>query len=126
MTTIVREVNALYGSYLNNKTISRYVRAGLVGVSPLKQGPVGDFPKPIYDALKGAYSTYLKLEQAESIKQSHTGKLTKKVNKCVNKAGFQKTRDDLARKLKRDTAHEFEAGKGNVQESRRVMWTVDN
>jgi len=46
------------------------------------------------------------------------------VNACVNKAGFNKTRDDLAQKLQKDAANQFKVGKANVVEQRRVMRTT--
>ena len=121
---IVKAMNKCYKSTITAKTAGWYVRKGLIGVSPLKKGPVGDFPKAIYNALKGAYSTYLKLEQAESKKQSGLKQMTKLVNKVVNAAGHQRTRDDLTKRLRRDTANEFEVGKANITEYRRVMWTT--
>jgi hypothetical protein len=43
----------------------------------------------IYDALKGAMSTYLKLEQAASKNQSTIKQLSLLVNaSCVNKGGY--------------------------------------
>ena len=42
----------------------------------------------------------------------------------MNKGGFSKTREDLTRKLQRDTANQFEVGKANVVEQRRVLWTT--
>ena len=121
---IVQLANTTFGSNLNAKTVARYVRDGRVGESPMKRGPIGDFSKPVYSALKGAFSTYLKLEQAESKKQSTLKKLSVLVNGCVNKAGFAKKCDTLARKLQRDTADQFEVGKANVMEQRRVQWTT--
>ena len=121
---IVKATNQRYNSTITSKSAGRYVRRGMIGQSPLKKGPIGDFPKPVYNALKGAYSTYLKLEQAESKKQSGLKQMTKLVNKVVNAAGFNKTRDDLTKKLRRDTANEFEVGKANVTEYRRVQWTT--
>jgi hypothetical protein len=97
----------------------------LIGVSPIKRGPIGDIPPLMYNALKGAFVTYLKLEQAGSKKQSTIKDLAKLVNGCVNKVGFsKKKRDDLTRKLKRETADEFAVGKANVMEQRRLMWTT--
>lgn len=91
---IVAATNKQFKSDISTSTVGRYVRRGLIGASPLKTGPVGHFPKSIYDALKGCYITFLKLEQAESKKQSSTKKFATLVNATVNKAGFQKTRDD--------------------------------
>lgn len=121
---IVKETNASMKSNLSRKTVARYVREGWIGTSPLKQGPVGDFPKRIYFSLKGAYASYLKLEQAESKKQSSIKVMSRLVNACVNKAGFTKKRDDLTRKLQRDTAEQFVVAKANVVEYRRMMWTT--
>ena len=94
---------------------------GIIGQSPLKRGPVGPFPKPIFASLKGAFVTYLKLEQAHSRKQLNIKQMSKLVNATVNKAGFEKTCDDLTRKLQRETADQFEVGKANVVEQRRVQ-----
>jgi hypothetical protein len=124
IAVIVRATNAQFKSNINLKTAARYVRLGLVGSSPLKKGPVGDFSKVIYNSLKGAFATYLKLEQAESKKQSSTKQMSQLVNATVNKAGFKKSRDDLTRKLQRDTADQFMRAKANVIEQRRVMWTT--
>ena len=121
---IVRKANERYNSNISAKTAARYVRQGIIGQSPLKRGPVGPFPKPIFAALKGAFVTYLKLEQAHSRKQSNIKQMSKLVNATVNKAGFEKTRDDLTRKLQRETADQFEVGKANVMEQRRVQWTT--
>jgi hypothetical protein len=121
---IVDEVNQVYGTSINAQTAARYVRKGLVGTSPLKTGPVGDFPKVIYNALIGAYATYLKLEQAGNKKQSTINQLVKLVNATVNAGGFNKTDDNLTRKLRTDTAGEFEIGKANTVEQRRLKWTT--
>lgn len=67
----------------------------MIGTSPLKTGPVGDFPKHTHKALKGAFVTHLKLEQAECKKQSNSRQMSQLVNAKVNKAGFSKTRDDV-------------------------------
>lgn len=86
--SIVAETNLQFKSDISASTVGRHVRKGLMGVSPLKPGPVGHFPKSICDALKGSHVTHLKLEQAESKKQSTTKKLATMVNTAVNKVGF--------------------------------------
>ena len=124
MEVIVKETNKELKSNLNPKTVGRYMRAGHIGTSPLKTGPVGSFTKRIYTSLMGAFATYLKLEQSESKKQSSIKVMSKLVNACVNKGGFNKTRDDLTRKLQRDTAEQFDVSKANVVEYRRMQWTT--
>jgi hypothetical protein len=124
MVAIVKETNQRFAANITTKTASRYVKDGLVGSSPKKKGPVGPFPKQTYHALKGAYVTFLKLEQAESLKQSNRREMAILVNATVNHGGLNKTRDDLTRKLSKDTADQFDVGKANVQEQRRVKWTT--
>ena len=67
---IVKAVNVLCNSNTSPKTAGAYARKGLVDTSPLKRGPCGEFSKAVFASLKGAYSTFLMLEQAESKKQS--------------------------------------------------------
>jgi hypothetical protein len=123
-TAIVAATNARLNANLSAKTASEYVRHGLIGASPLKRGPISEFEKRVYKALQGAFVTYLKLEQAGTKKQSTIKDLLLLVNGCVNKAGFTKTRDDLTRRLKRETADHFTVGKANVVEQRWLMWTT--
>jgi hypothetical protein len=124
INSIVNETNTRFHSTINAKTAGRYVRLGMIGQSPLKKGPVGTFPKPVYAALMGAYTTYLKLEQAHSKKQSGIKEMAKLVNAILNSAGYGRTRDDLVRKLRKDTANHFSVSKANVTEARRVLWTT--
>jgi len=70
--------------------VAKYVRKGLINVSPLKRGRVGAFPKNIGDTLKWAYASYLQLEQAEGKTQSSMKDMAKRVNACVNAAGYMK------------------------------------
>jgi hypothetical protein len=49
---IVDLTNSRLNSSLSVVSASRYVRNGLIGVSPLKKGPIGNFEPRIYDALK--------------------------------------------------------------------------
>ena len=109
---IINKVNKDFDCNLNQITVQIYVGKGLVGLSPLKRGPVGDFPKPTFDALKGAFSTYLKLEQATSKGQSTQNQLVLLVNACVKKGGCDNSNQrDLFRKLKSDTALDFRVDK---------------
>ena len=124
ISRIVEEVNELCDSNISPKTTGNCVLKGLIDTSPKKRGPSGKIPKPVYEALKGAYSTYLMLEQAESKKQPTLKDLSQRVNACVNNADHNITRDDLTHKLRRDTSDLFTVGKANVIEQRRLMWTT--
>jgi hypothetical protein len=121
---IVKECNKRMNANISATTAAQYVREGRIGISPRKRGPANEFDKPVWTALKGAFVTYIKLEQAESKKQSSIAKLQLLVNGCVNKAGYNKTRDDLTRKLKKETSHLLDVGKANVVDQRRLMWTT--
>ena len=123
---IVEEVNTVVGSNLNAKTVSRMVRQGLIGTSPLKRGPVGNFPKKIWDAMKRAYVSFVKLESAGCKHQSTLNDLSKRVNALVNQAGFNKQGLEVVRKLRKETADELDVANKNVVEQRRVQWTTHN
>ena len=58
----------------------------MVGVSPLKRGMVGDFVKSIYDALLGAYPSFIKLKQAHMKKQINMNHMVNRVNQCTKSA----------------------------------------
>jgi len=120
---VVAEVNELCESNISPKTAATYVRKGLIDTSPLKRGTCGAFSKAVFASLKGAYATFLMLEQAESKQPSSMKEMSQRVNACVNKAGHTKSRDDLARKLRKETAHLFDVGKANMTEQRRLQWT---
>ena len=121
---VVEETNRLMNTTISSKTVSRMVREGRIGTSPQKRGPLGDFSRPVMTALKGAFATYIKLEQAESKKQSTLNDLAKRVNCLVNAAGFQRSGNDLARRLKSLTADQYDIDEKNVQEHRRLQWTT--
>jgi len=75
--------------------------------------------------MENAFVTFLKLEQANSKKQSTLTELGLRVNAMVNATGqHHKTRNDLAKKLKSNTAHHFEVNNRNFQEARRLQWTT--
>ena len=90
----------------------------------MKRGPAGDFSKGVWKAKCGAFTTCIKLEQAHSKKQSTLNQMACKVNLMVAKAGHKKTGNDLARKLKSCTADLFAIDRVNVQELRRLQWTL--
>lgn len=122
---IVKDLNARLGTNVSHKTASRMVREGKIGVSPMKPGPVGSFNKMEYDAMKTAFLTFIKLEQAGGKKQSTIRELSLRVNAMVNHSGVHVKRkwDDLAKRLKADVADELDIKKPNNQELRRVLWT---
>ena len=124
---IVEEVNKAVGSNLNPKTVSRMVLDGNIGVSPLKRGPVGNFSKKVWEALKNSYVTFIKLEGSKCKSQSSMSDLSKRVNGVINHGGwFQKKGLEVVRKLRKETADQVDVGSKNVVEQRRVLWTTHN
>ena len=121
---IVEDTNKMFKTNISAKTVSRMIREGRIGTSPMKRGPSGHFPRSIWTSMKNAFVTFIKLEQANSKKQSSLMTLSKRVNVLVNAAGFWKSGNDLARKLKSETAHLFEIDTMNLQEARRLQWTT--
>ena len=77
-----------------------------------KKGPNGNFGVDVFKAVKGAYVTFRKLEQAHNRKQS-------KLLKTVVPKGITLDKRHLACRLVRETAEHFEAGKQKFMEHRR-------
>jgi len=104
--------------------VSKHIRLGKIGVSPQKPGPVGSFNKIVYGAMKVAFLSYIKLEQAGGKKQSTIRDLSLRVNAMVNYSGqVARKGDDLARRLKSDVADTVDVRKPDNQELRRILWT---
>jgi len=121
---IVAAINTRMGTNLSYKSVSRMVRAGQVGVSPAKSGPVGSFNKVEYDAIKVAFLSYIKLEQTIGKKQSTIKQLGFRVNSMVNYSGkMTRKGDELAKRLMKDVADELDVKKPNPQELGRILWT---
>ena len=121
---MAKEVNVSHGTNISHKTVSRMVREGKIGMSPVKPGTVGSFIKIECEALKVAFLSYLKLEQANGKKQSRLKSLGLRVNALVNHSGkMNRKGDELAKRLKRDVADDIDINKPNAQELHRVLWT---
>jgi len=120
----VKEVNESHGTNISYKTVSRMVREGKIGMSPVKPRPVGSFIKIEYEALKIAFLSYLKLEQANGKKQSTLKSLGLRANDLANHSGkMNRKGDELAKRLKRDIADDIDINKPNAQELRCILWT---
>ena len=118
----MREVNENLGTNISQKTVSRIVLEGKIGI-PSKPGPVGAFSKVVYQSLKVAFMSYIKLEQVTCQKQSTMKTLGLRVNALVNRCGkMNRKGDELAKRLKSDVADEVEVNKPNTHELRRILW----
>jgi hypothetical protein len=123
--TIVDTVNKKFGTSLHRRTIDRCVNNGLIGESAalIKRGSSGNFDDNIYQALLGSYTTFLKLEQADTNTQSKNKAMERRFEACVTAAGYNISVQDLVARMRRDSAPDFETGKANKQEQQRVLTT---
>ena len=121
---IVKSINEIQSSNISVKTASMMVRQGRIGISPVHKGPEGILSTQIWGVLKGAFISYINLEQAHALKQSSMKELTLKINKCLNKGGYARNDQYFARKLRRETADSLDIGEKNVMEDRRSKWTT--
>ena len=121
---IVNLVNNEYKTTVVAKTASMMVRQGRIGMSPMRRGPTKYVPSQIWSLLKGAFVSYIKLEQAHSSEQASMKQLSLKTNKCLNKGGYARADMYYTKKLRSETADELEIGKKNMVEQRRVLWTT--
>ena len=91
-------------------------------MSPVKPEPVGSFNKIKYDAMKVAFLSFIKLDQAIKKKQSTMKNLGLRVNAMVNHSGkMNRKGDKFAKHLKRDVADEIDINKPNSQELRHIL-----
>ena len=58
-----REVNGCHGTKLNYRTVTRYVSAGMIGVSPKRRGPEGNMPEKSLKILVRATESYIRINQ---------------------------------------------------------------
>ena len=122
--SIVRSLNEMHSCNVSVKTASMMVREGRIGVSPIPKGPTGFISSQIWDVLKGAFVSYINLEQAHASKQSSMRVLSLKINKCLNRAGYTRKDQYFVRKLRKETADRLDIGDKNVMEDRRSKWTT--
>ena len=119
-------MNEIHGTKLSTVTIGQYVCEGKFGVSPIKQGPAGDFTRNEIIALECAFATFVLLEYPEGEKKSTKNELGLVVNACVSThPEICKTGHHLVNKLQKSTACFFDdVMKQNMVEQQRVLWTT--
>ena len=121
---IVMQVNEEFGCTLATSTVNRKVRQGEINVTPTKCGPRGDFDKATFLALTGAFSSFLKIEEANGKRQPTAVELKHRIHACVNRAGYSKSGRKLYERLTKETAGEFFRAKAQLVEQRRLLWTT--
>jgi hypothetical protein len=124
---IVKEGNEKYGTSFTAAGISNNVKKGFIGVSPAKRGPSKVLPKIVFDALKGAYITFVILEQVIGISQSTSKQLCDRVNLVANSGPLgtvYNNKRHLHDQLRKECALFLNTGAVNKQELRRAEWTT--
>lgn len=119
-----RRVNAEMKSNVSAVTAARYIREGRVDESPVKHGPPGKFVACLCVALKGAYTTFMRLKQVEAKEQMTVKHMAKRLVSCVRPAGYKIDGRHFARRFDAETAHLFMIDQKNNMEKRRVEWTT--
>ena len=86
------------------------VLQGRIWESPKTRGPNKNIPSQVWNLTKGAFVSFLKLEQASGATQSTMKKLSLRVKKCLNKGGHKQTDLHYLRKLRKETSDKMEIG----------------
>ena len=108
----------------SSTTIHHYVvNLGLVGISPIKPGPVGNIPPLIYKALCAAFGSLMRINQINALAGDNSrSKMVPIIAKAMNLTSSAAY--NLIRRLCRDTAIDMKANKLYFAEERRVRWTT--
>ena len=113
-------INAEHSSNLSAKTIQRYVHDGMIGTPPLPNGCPGTIPMESFEALCGAFETFILIEQANGEAQTNNHKLALLVNEVINERGENIKGYDLLNRLLSKTAVILDAGSTINKDKRRV------
>ena len=111
--TIVREIKIEHGSDISGKSETMMFLQGRIGASPKTRGPNKNIPFQVWNLTKGAFVSFLKLEQASDATQSTMKKLSLRTKNCLNKGGYKQTDLNYVRKLRKETSDKMEIGVKN-------------
>ena len=108
--TIVLEINLEHGSDISHKSATMMVLQGRIGESSKTRGPNKNTPSKVWNLMKGAFVSFLKLEKASGATKSTMKKLSLRTNKCLNKGGYKQTYLHYVSKLRKETSGKMEIG----------------
>ena len=112
------------GIKVSSRSITDNVKKGRVGTSPLKTGPKGNFDDDTIRNLNDAFETYVKIKQLNG----QSGNVTrKKLQELLVKCTTPKLACNcewLLKRLIKESGVDFNVGKNNNAEQRRIMWTT--
>lgn len=116
-------VNNEYGTDIKPRSVQRYVKDGLAGQSPKKNGSPGAIEKFIWNSLCAAFESHVKINQLNGKGgENSRKKLAARVNQAMGKQ-FDKIEYSLLNRLLKVTASDLLGGKATGAEERRIRWT---
>ena len=83
----MREINLEHGSDISRKSSTMMVLKGRIGESPNTRDPDKNIPSQVWNLMKGAFVSFLKLDQASGATQSTMKKLYLQTKKCLKNGG---------------------------------------
>ena len=118
-------VNQRYGTSINYRTIARYCKNGLVGVSPLSIGERGTIPELVLSHLVTALESYIGINQANGHGLALRRKtLVHRVNNTVATLSSERTSDKLFIRLLKRGNIDLSSKVHETIEDRRHRWTT--
>ena len=117
--TILRETNLENVSDISRKSATMMVMQVRIWESPKTRVPNKNIPSQVWNLIKDAFVSFLKLYQASGATQSMTKRLYIQTKKCLNKGGHKQTYLHYVRNLQKETSDKIEIGEKNVLEKRR-------
>ena len=95
------EINVEHGSDIIRKSATMMVLQGRIGEPPKTRGPNRNIPSQVWNLMKGAFVSFLNLEQASGATKSTMKKIILRTNKCLKKGGYKQTDLHYVRKLQK-------------------------
>ena len=95
------EINLEHGSDISRKSATMMVLQGRIGETPKTRGPNRNIPSQVWNLMKGAFVSFLNLEQASGATKSMTKKIILRTNKFLKKGGYKQTDLHYVRKLQK-------------------------
>jgi len=112
------------GVKVSKRTIQHNVKEGRIGTSPQKPGPKGHFDDDTVLNLSNAFETYVKIKQINGQSGDATMRKLKKLLKQCTTPKKDVDCGWLLKRLLQDSGVDFNAGRSNNAEQRRIMWTT--
>ena len=108
----------------STRSIQKYVKAGLIGVSPKKKGPEGNIIEYAFQTLCIAFHSFVAIHQING----KGGELNRKrLRDRINRAMCRDTKNlsfNILERVLSETAVDLHCAKAKNVEERRILWTT--